>query len=99
MILSPQQFREFCRVLDYPKFNFSEIQKNKFKNLILEIATLIQPQKEVNIIKEDPDDNLILESALAGDVNYIITGDQHLLKLKQFERIKITTPRDFINFN
>lgn len=78
------------------KFDFSEEQKTKFKNLILEVATFIQPKEKVDVIKEDPDDNMILEVALAGNVDYIITGDPHLLKLKEFKGIKIVKARDFI---
>ena len=55
------------------------------------------PQTRVDLIKDDPDDNMILECALAADVEYIITGDSHLLTLKSFEKIKIISPAMFIS--
>ncbi|MFW6083475.1 MAG: putative toxin-antitoxin system toxin component, PIN family [Thermoplasmatota archaeon] len=41
------------------------------------------------MIKEDPDDNYILETAVEGEADLIITGDNHLLKLEMYENIKI----------
>lgn len=96
LITSLEQFEELSKVLDYPKFNFVEEQKNKFKNLILEIAEFYSIINKINIIKEDPDDNIILETAIIGKADYIITGDSHLLKLKNFRNIKVIKPSEFI---
>lgn len=43
----------------------------------------------------DPKDNRILEAAVNGSAATIITGDQDLLVLKEFEKIKIIKPQDF----
>ncbi|MBI4981437.1 putative toxin-antitoxin system toxin component, PIN family [Candidatus Woesearchaeota archaeon] len=97
LITSPKQLEELQRVLDYPKFNFTSEQKERFLNLILEIATIVETHDIVKTIKEDPDDNVILETALAGNAKYIVTGDSHLLQLKEYGGIKIVTPNDFLN--
>ena len=52
--------------------------------------------KTLKIVMEDPDDNKVLECAKAGNVDYIISNDKHLLKLKQFQGIPILTPRELI---
>ena len=39
---------------------------------------------------------MILESAVAGNADYIVSGDPHLLNLKEFKGIKITTAREFL---
>jgi predicted nucleic acid-binding protein len=54
------------------------------------------PRISVDLIRDDPDDNIILECALAAGVKYIITGDPHLLKLVSFEKIKIISPATFV---
>ncbi len=54
------------------------------------------PQITVDLIKADPDDNRILECALAADVKYIVTGDPHLLNLESFDKIKIISPATFV---
>jgi predicted nucleic acid-binding protein len=47
------------------------------------------------IIVDDPD-NRILECAVAGQADFIISGDKHLLNLKNFQGINIVTPADFL---
>ena len=57
---------------------------------------LIGPREELSIIKEDPDDDKILECALACKADFIVTQDKHLLKLKEFRGIKVVTPTEFL---
>lgn len=97
LITSPKQLEELQRVLDYPKFDFTLEQKERFLNLILEIAIIVETHDIVKAVKEDPDDNVILETALVGNAKYIVTGDSHLLQLKEYAGIKIVTPNDFLN--
>jgi len=61
------------------------------------IATLIEPAKKINIIKDDPDDNRVLECAVTARADVIISGDKHLLKLQTYSRIDIMSARDFLN--
>ena len=45
----------------------------------------------------DPDDEMILECALAAEADYIVSGDKrHLLPLRQFRGIPIVSPPDFL---
>ena len=47
-------------------------------------------------VSRDPDDNAIIESALAGQCHYIISGDKDLLVLGSYSGIKIVKPADFL---
>ena len=49
-------------------------------------------------MKDDPDDNKFIEAALEGKAEYIVTQDNHLLKIKEFKGIKIISPEEFIKF-
>ena len=98
LIISEEQFEELCEVLDYPRLNFTEEEKDRFKSLIIGVATLIKPSEKINVIKQDPDDNMILEAAVAGQANYIVTGDPDLLVLKEFRGIRILTAKEFLNY-
>jgi predicted nucleic acid-binding protein len=60
------------------------------------VATLIQPQINLNVIEEDTDDNRVLECAVTGYTSYIITGDKHLLQLKEYQGIVILPPSGFL---
>jgi putative PIN family toxin of toxin-antitoxin system len=44
----------------------------------------------------DSDDDVVLAAALAGSADAIITGDKDLLVLKKFRKIRILSPRQFL---
>lgn len=96
LFTSREQFEELSRVLDYPKFEFTEEQKERFKSVLSAIATFVETTKRLNVIKEDPPDNRILECAVAADEDFIMSGDEHLLSIKKFGRIEIRTASEFL---
>ncbi len=61
-----------------------------------ELSEKVYPEISLDEIKDDPDDNKILECAIASTADYIISGDAHLLKLREFRGIKIVSPAEFI---
>jgi putative PIN family toxin of toxin-antitoxin system len=89
---------ELKRVMDYPKFKFTDEQKNKFLQILSEISTIIETKIKLNIT-EDPDDNMFIECALESGADYIISGDGHLKKIEQFKNIKIISVSDFLKEN
>lgn len=95
LLLSPETLAELERVLRYPKLRFSEAQITEYLEQLTEIAELIHPLAELSVIPDDPTDNRILECALAGQANVIVSGDGHLLQLKVFEGIPILRPQQF----
>ncbi len=60
---------------------------------ILSFSEIINPEIKVDVIKSDPDDNKILECAIACRASYIISGDSHLLELREYGSIKIINPK------
>ncbi len=54
------------------------------------------PQIRFTAIKEDPDDNKFLDAAVAGKAKFIVSGDKHLLAIKEFKGVKIVSPSEFI---
>ena len=76
-----------------------EYSKNEAKNIIEKIllfAKLIEPKQTVEVIKEDPEDNKVIECAIESSCDYIITYDWHLLKLKEYKGIKIIKPEEIL---
>ncbi len=55
----------------------------------------VQPARSIHICR-DPADNILIETALAGSAICIVSGDEDLLVLKEFERIQIITARVFL---
>jgi putative PIN family toxin of toxin-antitoxin system len=94
--ISPAIFTEFKEVLIRPKFGLPHEECFLIAREIEGQFCFVFPQITVDLIKDDPDDNIILECALAANVKYIITGDPHLLNLASFEKIKIISPATFV---
>ena len=97
LIESDDLLKEFLTVISRPKFSFvSEEQKREFVTRLISHCEIVEPKKKLNIIKQDPADNKVLECSLAGKAHYIITGDNHLLNLKQFGKTVILTASEFM---
>ena len=62
---------------------------------LLKYSVLVQDPTISNVIEQDPDDNKILATAIAGKADYIISGDMHLLTLNNYRGIDIVTPKRF----
>lgn len=94
--ISPFILREIEKILR-KKFSWNERQLQKVLDKIKKKAIMVQPRTKISIIKTKKDDNRILECALEGKVQYLISGDErHILPLKNFQGIKILSPIEFL---
>ena len=94
--VSPQILEELKeRLLD--KFKLPPEKVKEFLEIIVFSSQIVYPKKKLNIVKKDPEDNKILECALEAKASFIISGDKHLLEIKEYKGIKIVTPREFIS--
>jgi len=91
LFTSPALLSEFARVLKYPKLRPFIPNPAELTGKLESIAVFVEPKEAVEIIKEDPDDNKVLECALAAGADFIVSGDNHLLKLRAFKGIPIIT--------
>ena len=66
--------------------------------LILEYSKIVKSANTIQAIKDDPDDNKIIECAVTANADYIVTGDPHLLNLKEFHLTKIVKADEFLRF-
>jgi uncharacterized protein len=78
------------------KFQWNEEQVGIFLESILEFCNIEEVIEKISFIKDDPDDDKILETAVSGKCDFIISGDKHLLRLRTYEEIKILNPSDFL---
>ena len=93
--ISPAILREIETVLKRD-FNLGQQEIQDITEVISDFSLEVTPHITVDIVKDDPEDNKILACALTGHAQYIITQDNHLLKLKEFEGIKILHPQEFL---
>jgi len=96
IVLSLEILKEFKGVISRPRFGFSREQIEEAVKQIISLGEIILPKVRLSVIKEDPEDNIVLECALAGRVNYIVSGDKHLLYLKKFQGIPIIKTSEFL---
>lgn len=71
------------------KFHFPAKEVDGFIREMKLIAIIVKPKKHLQIVKDDPADDKILEVAIEGSVDLIVTMDKHLLKLKKIQNIPI----------
>ena len=77
------------------KFDQSEEDIRDALKMISRTAQVLKPSLRVNVLKDVPD-NRILECAIEGRADVIVTGDRHVLKLKKFHDIPIVRLADFL---
>lgn len=100
LVLSKDILKEYDEVLNYKeiqdKIKNKNLEMKKSVGKVISISEMVVPQQIFKVIKEDLDDNKIIECAVEGDVDYLVSNDKHLLKLKEFKGIKIIKPEEFL---
>lgn len=97
LVLSEPMLAEIARVLAYPKIaarlQWDTHRIDQFA-LLLRFKTHMVEIDQINVeVPDDPDDNVILATFLAGQAEYLITGDSDLLALQH--QHPILTPGEF----
>ena len=96
-IFSSQDIIEEYRRILARDFDYNEQEIGEILEMVLQFLTLVNPIKRIEIVKEDPEDNKIIECALESGAGYILSYDKHLLKLKEFQGIKIVKPEEIFS--
>ena len=78
------------------KYGLTEEMVDEAISAIRDLSVVLTHLPEVEVVQEDPDDNLVLACALQAKANYLVSYDPHLLKLKEYQNIKILTPRELL---
>lgn len=83
-------------LLKYPeKFHMDAADVQREVETARCYAAFVEPEESITSVEDDPDDDKFLEAAVAGTVDYIVSGDRHLLDLESFRGIEIVDPRTF----
>ncbi len=78
------------------KFFWNDQYIRLFIENILEFCHIVEISEKITYLKDDLDDDKILECAVASRSLYIVSGDKHLIKLKLFRNITILKPSEFL---
>jgi uncharacterized protein len=96
ILMSNDLLEELSAVLSRDKFNFMT-DKIELLTSLGACAETVDVKVRLDVIKDDPKDNMVLECAVSGNADYIISGDSHLLRLRNYGSIKISSARDFLD--
>lgn len=95
VILSSQMLAELADVLSRDKFNVTSAQIDRFISVLVRQAIVVPVNSSLKIVLEDPDDDMVLNTALSGEAEYIVSGDKHLLKIACYKNVKILSVNEF----
>ena len=97
-LFSKQTFDELHRVLAYPKFKLTQQEIAAIIQIeILPYFEVIESVPQIQSACRDADDEKFLGVAAGSKATYLITGDQDLLILVQFQETRIVPPFDFLS--
>ncbi|HIH88157.1 TPA: putative toxin-antitoxin system toxin component, PIN family [Candidatus Bathyarchaeota archaeon] len=88
-VSSRQMLAELEDVLSRRKFGLTRSRVDEFLGILVKRFIVSEVEKIPEVISEDPDDDVVLATALAGGADYIVTGDGHLLGLREYQGIRI----------
>lgn len=93
---SPQILQELKeRLLEKFEVPFEKVKE--FLEIIVFNSQVVYPKNKLNIVKKDPSDNKIIECAVEAKASFVVSGDKHLLGIKEYQGIKIISPKEFLS--
>jgi uncharacterized protein len=94
LVVSPAIIRGMAKVLRRD-FAWRDDRVRKGIRVVAQTARIIIPHSVLNVVTADPDDNRILECAVDGKADIIVSNDHHLLDLRVYSAIPIVAGVDF----
>ena len=94
VLLSEPIFGETMGVLGR-KFSRDKEELARVALFLSELTEHVAPRGRITVLEDDPD-NRILECALEGGANLIVTGDRAMLRLGSYEGVEIVSLRTFL---
>jgi uncharacterized protein len=79
------------------KFEVASEDADLIRARLERVSLIVKPDLTLTIVKEDPEDNRVLECAVTGKANYVVSGDRHLLKVGSYDGVPIVTVWQFMD--
>jgi putative PIN family toxin of toxin-antitoxin system len=94
LVISSDIIKEVLSVLSL-KFGRDREALSHVAVILSDLGEWVEPKQTVRVLKDDPD-NRILECASFGKADIIVTGDKKMLQLREFNRVKIVSLREYL---
>lgn len=96
IIVSQEIVDEYKRTIDKLAARFANvIDANAQLELIILSSDICQPQKLIEPVCADPDDDKFIACAIASKTKIVVSGDKELLNVSGYKGIEVLTPRQF----
>ena len=96
LVVTDEIVREYLDVLQRSKFGLRGDVIDNIATFVFQFAEFVTPAEHVQVVKADPKDDKFLDAVKIGNVDYLVSGDKHLLDLKEFAGVPIIKPREFL---
>jgi putative PIN family toxin of toxin-antitoxin system len=97
LFITDEILNEIISVMNRKKYyKVSENEINEYVKIVESYAIKLS-SNHIPEISRDLDDNKILQCAVDGNCDFLITGDDDLLVLKEYENIRIIKPKDYLD--
>jgi uncharacterized protein len=97
LIVTDDIVQEYLDVLRRSKFDLASSIIDSIMAYVFQKAECVVTGERLQVRTADPDDNKFLEAAIAGEVDWIVSGDKHLLDIQAYRGIPIITARNFLD--
>jgi putative PIN family toxin of toxin-antitoxin system len=94
LLLTKEMLDELLNVLS-TKFSRDREEVSRLAVVLSEMVEWVRPTMRISVLKDDPD-NRILECAVSGRADFIVTGDKEMLGLKEYENTKIISLKAYL---
>jgi len=98
VVVTSDILSEYFDVINRPKFRLEQETIDKITRYLYQFSEYVVPEEKIQVIEADPKDDKFLEAAVAGKVDFIVSGDNHLLEIKEFREIPIISGREFLEW-
>ncbi len=96
-VVSPALLAEYHETIEELRLEYPDRQPVQWPDALGHSAPLVFPADRAAGATPDPEDEMVLECAIAAEADFIVSGDtKHLLPLGEFRGIRIVTPAAFL---
>lgn len=96
ILLSDEILDELFEVLQRPKFKMTVGEIIRIISALRQSGEKVHVTSNLQIVKRDPDDNIVINAAHDGNADYIVSGDKDIKDLKNFKGIKIVSAAEML---
>ena len=89
---------EYRRAVEYPQVRrkAARVDRQKFVEAIVATATRVEAGSAAGAVPADPGDDMVVAAAIAGEAEFLVTLDRHLLGLTGLPGLRAVRPGDFL---